>query len=520
MNSRRSSIAGNPILIGAVTILISIVAIFLAYTANQGLPFVPSYDLTAQLPNADALVKGNEVKIGGSRVGQVTAIEPKTWPDGRVTAIVKMKLDKQVEPIPNDSTVEIRPVSPLGLKYVDIHRGRSPVGFSSGTTMPIAAATPKPVQIDEIFNMFDKPTREASSANLIEFGNSLAGRGLALNQTIRNLQPLLQNLEPVMAGLNKPSTALAAFFPALERAANQAAPVAEQQASLFRNLAVTFTALSQVTDAIQATLAGGPAALDAATNSFPAQSKLLADSSTLFATLTPGSQALGAAAPTLNHAVTVGVGSVARSASTLNPNLTKLLQGLGVFFTDPVTTLGVNRLIGTTKILDSDPGSGSINSPNSLLGYLTPVQATCNYVSILLRNAASSLSDDWADSGAKTGGTFQRAMPIVTGNGPNPGGPWIYNSEGGTSNAVSNGPDGGGSYGTNYLHINPNPWTGQSGISGQPLACGAGNEAWPAFPDAPPTAPATVQAQGFDPTVSPATRHDSTTPPERPPGKP
>ncbi len=47
------------------------VAVFLAYNANQGLPFVPTYKLSAELPNANALVPGNEVRIGGSASAQI-----------------------------------------------------------------------------------------------------------------------------------------------------------------------------------------------------------------------------------------------------------------------------------------------------------------------------------------------------------------------------------------------------------------------------------------------------------------
>ena len=80
--SRRSataSIVASPVLVGAVTMLIAIVAVFLAYNANKGLPFVPTYDLKAQLPSGANLVKGNEVRVGGFRVGVVDDIKP----DGR-----------------------------------------------------------------------------------------------------------------------------------------------------------------------------------------------------------------------------------------------------------------------------------------------------------------------------------------------------------------------------------------------------------------------------------------------------
>ena len=507
MKQRRSAISGAPILIGAATILIAVVAVYLAYTANQGLPFVPTYNLTVQVPNAEALVKGNEVKIGGSRVGQVVGIRPKTWPNGRVTALIDMKLDKQIAPLAKDSTVEIRPVSPLGLKFVDIHRGTSTEGFKSGSTMPIVAATPEPVQIDQIFNMFDKPTRDASSANLIEFGNAIAGRGLNLNETVRNLVPLLTNLEPVMKNLNNPNTGLVAFFPALERSARLAAPVAEQQASLFRALAVTFGALATVTDSIQASIVGGPAALDAGIQSFPVQEEFLNNSATLFTTLIPGSQALGAAAPTLNRAVTVGVGSVQRSATVLNPRLATLFAGIGTFFTNPDTALGVSRLTKT------------MNVGNPLLNYVTPAQSSCNYASVLLRNAADLTSDgfkstDPSQGGASVGGTFQRGLLVVTAFGPNPEGPWTHNADGGTSDAPWSGPFGEGSYGSQVEHINPNPYAGQKNIPGQPVGCGAGNENWV---QSSPGTPVLSQGQAgvFD--AAAGTRHSTTKPPAAPP---
>ena len=66
MNRRRNnSIAANPILIGGVTVLVTIVAVFLSYNANHGLPFVPTYKVDVELPDAAGLIAGNEVRISG-----------------------------------------------------------------------------------------------------------------------------------------------------------------------------------------------------------------------------------------------------------------------------------------------------------------------------------------------------------------------------------------------------------------------------------------------------------------------
>ena len=72
MSRRRgaASMLGSPVLVGAITLLVAIVAVFLSYNANSGLPFVPTYDLKAEFRNAANLVVGNDVRIGGQRVGR------------------------------------------------------------------------------------------------------------------------------------------------------------------------------------------------------------------------------------------------------------------------------------------------------------------------------------------------------------------------------------------------------------------------------------------------------------------
>ena len=241
-----ASIAANPVLIGAATTLVVLVAVFLAYNANSGLPFVPTYEVKAQVPNAAGLVVGNDVRIGGTRVGAVTDIAPQAHRDGAVTALLTMKLETSIKPLPVDSTVLIRPRSALGLKYVQVTRGSSRRGYPDGATIPLTQAKPHPVELDEVLNTFDTPTRRASQVNLYEFGNALSGRGQDLNLFFQDLNPLLDNLQPVTRNLSAPATGLRPFVQSLGRTASIVAPAAETQAALFRNLDTTFSALAGV----------------------------------------------------------------------------------------------------------------------------------------------------------------------------------------------------------------------------------------------------------------------------------
>ena len=247
MRRGSASIAANPVLIGAATTLVVLVAVFLAYNANNGLPFVPTYELTADVPSAANLVRGNEVRIGGTRVGVVDEITPKRLArrQGHRPAAHEARDDRQAaaqgldDPHPPalGAGPEVRARSP---------RARSSEGFDEGATIPLKQATPAPVEFDEFLSTFDEKTRDAAQQQLNGFGTAFAGRGQDLNRAIQALNPLLANLVPAMANLADDRTRLARFSEALGRTSAIVAPVAEQQASLFANLDTTFTALATI----------------------------------------------------------------------------------------------------------------------------------------------------------------------------------------------------------------------------------------------------------------------------------
>ena len=76
MRRRGPGLTASPTMVGALTVMVVILAVFLAYNANNGLPFVPTYRISVQVPDANTLVPGNEVRVGGVRVGAVESIEP------------------------------------------------------------------------------------------------------------------------------------------------------------------------------------------------------------------------------------------------------------------------------------------------------------------------------------------------------------------------------------------------------------------------------------------------------------
>jgi virulence factor Mce-like protein len=432
-------------MVGALTVMVVILAVFLAYNANNGLPFVPSYRLSADLPNAGELVKGNEVRVGGVRVGIIESIQPEAGEDGNYYARLDLKLDPDLDPLPKDSTLVVRARSALGLKYLEINKGTSSDGYAAGSVIPETAATPKPIDIDEVLSTFDPPTRVAIRAGLFEFGNALAARGPDLNETLGLLPETLRYLEPVMKNLGSSDTQLAKFIQGSAAAAAETAPVAEVQAQLFVNLDTTFTALARVARPfIQETISETPPTFAVAEHAFPVIRPFLADSATLFTALQPGVREIARSGGLIADTLETGTPVVAASPA-LNEQLPPTAESLLGFNNDQNVRDGLSRLRQTTDIF------------GPTIRFIAPAQTVCNYGALLFRNAASLFSK------GSSGVRWQRFTVFDPPAGPN--------SEGSVASAPANG---GSDDVRNHLHINPYPNTAAPGQN--PKECEAGNE--------------------------------------------
>ncbi|HWM63215.1 MAG TPA: MlaD family protein [Solirubrobacterales bacterium] len=435
-------VASSPVIVGAVTVLVVIVAVFLAYNANNGLPFVSTYDLTVRVPNANAIVKGNEVRIGGARVGIVRSVTPVQLEDGKVVAELDLRLDKSAEPIPVNSTVIIRPKSPLGLKYLQIVPGSSGEGFAAGDTIPLAAARPEPVDIDQFFNMFDEPTRKSIKRNLTGFGSAFAGRGPQLNSAFGALRGLAENSESPLRAIVAPSTNFGGFWRALEDLSATVVPVAETQASMFVALDRTFAAFARVSRPfIQETIVKGPPFLDAAVEDLPAIRPFFHSSERFFTALQPGARALARTSPTIEEALVAGI-PVLNASPTFNAQLPPTAEALLDFQEAPGVFNGLDLLIDTNEVLDP------------AIRFIAPAQTVCNYLTLAFKNFASVGSE------GNGNGNWLNVISFEAPDGPN--------AESQPASAPANGPQL-----KNHLHFNPYPSTA---APGQDRGCEAGNE--------------------------------------------
>ncbi len=378
MRRNNASIVANPVLVGAVTVLVLVVAVFLAYNANNGLPFVPTRQLDVEIENGANLVKGNEVRSGGYRIGVVEDMEPKRLANGKVGALLKLKLDKKIGAVPTDSTVTIRPRSALGLKYVELTTGKGSSDLPDGGTLPERQSHVE-VDLDEFYNTFDKPTRDASQANLQTFGDALTGRGGDLSRTIQVAPELLGHLTHVARVLADPDTDLRDFFGSLADTARVVAPVSEINARLFTTMADTFEAFSRDPEALKATISKTPSALDVGTRSLKVQRPFLQHTALLSKDLEAASAELRGALPTINKALTTGI-PVTRRTVALYADLQAAMESVRKLAMTP-TTLGALRGLTAT-----------ITTLQPQLRFLGPYVTVCNSWNFFWTLAAEHLS--------------------------------------------------------------------------------------------------------------------------------
>ncbi len=446
--ARDRSTLANPILIGALTVLVAIAGVTLAYQANNGLPFVPRYTLHVQIPNAEELGHGGEVHEGGALVGTIQSIDAARDPHGNPMAVLNLKLNKTIEPLPVDSIFDVRLKGSIGLKYLEIAPGRSTQTWHDGATVP-ASQTRAEVDLDQVLGMFDARTRPAVQAATAGFSDALAGRGGDINDAIGAFVPLVHDLGPVMQNLSSRSTGLGGFFNGLERYTGALAPVAQQQGALFGNLDTTFTALATVAvPYLQDWISQTPPTFSTVIADSPNLQAFVSDTAGLFSQLRPGFATLSQSAPVLADAFAAGARNLPGTPE-LNQQLYNLSRRLNRYGHTASVNGGLDR-IGLTL--------GKLRAP---LAFLTPAQSTCNYATLFLRNVASAVGQQ---IGTGTALVFNVVVidDLAGGEGNASSKPYTTPSVNSTD---EHGP----------IHANPYPYTA---APGQPAACAAGNEGY------------------------------------------
>ena len=346
---RRESTLFSPLVVGALTVLITIVAVILAFQANNGLPFVPRYTLHVRVTNAEELTRGNEVHMGGSLVGAVSSVSPARDGAGTPIAVIDVQLSKSVEPLPVDSRFTIRLKGAIGEKYLDITLGHARRTWP--TARPCRCARPARPSTSTRCCRCSRLRRAPVSSRRPGFADALSGRGSDLNDALAAFVPLIRDLGPVMRNLASPGSDLRGFIDGLGSFAGALAPVAESQAELFVNLDTSFRALANVAvPYLQDLISRTPPAFQSVIDAGPQLQAFLTDTSALLRELRPGFATLPSTAPILADTFAAGARNLPGTAA-LDRQLVSLARTLQSYGENTDVQRGLDRLTLTARSL-------------------------------------------------------------------------------------------------------------------------------------------------------------------------
>ena len=388
----------NPVLLGAVTVLVAIIAVFLAYNANNGLPFVPVRKVEVDFANGDAVVPNNEVREGGFRVGVVNDMRPIRLADGTTGAQVELLLSPSTLVTPT-SRFDIRPLSVLGLKYVELIRGSGNRSVRSGYVFR-ESQTAASLDVDRLFNTFDAPTRRGVKQVLNGLGDTWAARGGDVNQALSVFPDVFTHLTPVMATLADPRNDFGGLLQALDGTLRVVSPTSQTFSHLFTTMADTWGAISHDEAALERTTAESPSTLSVSTASMAVQKPFYDDTTGFSEDLTRATDQLGPTLPVLSSALEAGPQVLRRSVS-LDRRTGDFLRALHDFAADPSTPMALQNLLSTLGTL------------RPLIRYLGPYQTVCDYWNYLFTDLADTLSED------DPFGLAERALPMSAGSQSN-----------------------------------------------------------------------------------------------------
>jgi phospholipid/cholesterol/gamma-HCH transport system substrate-binding protein len=143
------------------------------------------YQVKANFPEAATLAQEADVRMAGVNIGKVKtkSLNKKA---ARTTAV--LAIDPKYAPLAKDTRAILRQKTLLGETYVELSPGHKSTGtIHDGGTIPNPHIEPT-VQLDEIYDAFDKPTRTAFQVWVKELTKATAhGTGQSLNDAFGNL---------------------------------------------------------------------------------------------------------------------------------------------------------------------------------------------------------------------------------------------------------------------------------------------------------------------------------------------
>ncbi|MEJ7875103.1 MAG: MlaD family protein [Solirubrobacterales bacterium] len=209
------------------------------------------------------LVSGNEVLVAGQPIGSVDSID--LLDDGQ--AQVTVNLDT---PLHEGASAQIRLTSLSGIanRYIAIQMGPdSDEELPDGATLA-ADATQSPVDLDQLFGVFDTQTRRALQDVFAGQATVYSGAEEEANRTYKFLAPGLNSTERLLSEINRDTVAFEEFLVSGSRVLGAVAERRDDLSSLTSNANEALGAVADENSALDRTLSAFAPAMRQANTTF------------------------------------------------------------------------------------------------------------------------------------------------------------------------------------------------------------------------------------------------------------
>lgn len=314
---------------------IAIVAAALTFGGDDG------YTLYAKFKQAGGLRQGFKVRIDGAPVGKIESLTL----DKQDRVVAKLLIDKSAAPVGTDVRATARAADLLGEKFIDISPGNRSHPAPSGTVIP-PARTGLAVELDDVINSIDLPTRSALRAFLNENGQWFVGRGNDLGATLAALPGALDRSGELLHQFAADTHALGALVDDSDRVV---ASIAREHRSLGHFVSAasgTFDALGKRNGELAASVREAPATLRSARTALRSLQRAAKP-------LGPAAKGLGTTAPQL----TATLRQLPGFAHEVRPTLATIRE--------VAPTLGKLGSDGTPLVRRLKPLTGDLNTFSS-----------------------------------------------------------------------------------------------------------------------------------------------------------
>jgi phospholipid/cholesterol/gamma-HCH transport system substrate-binding protein len=269
--------------LGALLVAIVVVGVLLLRGNGQA-----EYKL--RFANAGQLVKGDDVQVGGRRVGGVKSIKLTNDNEAEMTVSV----EKDFAPLHEGTMATIRATSLSGIanRYIALSPGpNSSPKLDDGATLATDKTTPI-VDLDQVFNTLDPRTRTSLQQIIQGSATWYQGKGKQANQATKYFNPALSSTRRLVNEVVSDQTSLNAFLDNTAKTMNALASRRGDLANLVTNANTTAAAIGSENVALARALGLLPGTLRKADTTFVNLRSTLDDLDVLVAESKPATKDL------------------------------------------------------------------------------------------------------------------------------------------------------------------------------------------------------------------------------------